>query len=214
MRRVLQFAILLSAPALVRAEIIDRIAVVVDNDVITDSQVREEIRITAFFNGEKPEFGGASRRKAAERLVDQVLIRREIEVNRYPGPDAAEVETAYQEMKGRFASGAELSRQLEAKGISAGELRQALARQAALLHFIELRFRPEVQVQEEDVRKYYDTTFAPEYQRRRAAAPPYDDVRDDIEETITGQQVDKRVEAWLRDVKTRARIQYEEGAFQ
>ncbi len=214
MRRLLPLAILLGALAMLRAEIIDQIAVSVDNDVITDSQVREEIRLTAFFNDEKPDFSGPSRRKAAERLVDQLLIRREIEFNRYPGPDPGELESAYQETKSRFANDAELSRKLAEYGINASELRQALAWQQALLHFIDLRFRPEVQPAEEDVRKYYDTTFTQERQSRGAALPPYDEVRDDIEDTIASQEADKRVEAWLRDVKARARIQFEPEAFE
>ena len=169
---------------LARGEIIDRIAVAVENQVIAESQVREELRIAAFLNREKPDFRGANRRKAAERLVDQLLIRREMEFTHYPGPDAAELEDAFAEVKGEHGTQAEFERRLAEYGIDAALLRQALARQAATLHFIELRFRPEVQ--------------APEREDEAAAQ----------------KRVDERVERWLKEVKARTHIRYEEDAFE
>jgi hypothetical protein len=47
------FVVLLLAAA-ARAEIIDQIAAGVDNEVITRSEVLEQIRVAAFLNGEKP----------------------------------------------------------------------------------------------------------------------------------------------------------------
>src|SRR5262249_49424474 len=58
-----------------RAEIIDRVAVVVGNRVITESEILREVRLTAFLNGAPLDFSAASKRKTAERLVEQRLIR-------------------------------------------------------------------------------------------------------------------------------------------
>src|ERR1017187_6822016 len=73
-----------------RAEIIDRIAVSVGNRVIAESDLHREIRVAAFLDGVQPDFSPAGRRATAERMVEQVLIRRELEISRYPIPSAAE----------------------------------------------------------------------------------------------------------------------------
>src|ERR1035441_10121619 len=83
----LAFAVLaIAAPA----EIIDRIAVSVGNRVITESDLHREIRGAAFLDGVKPDFSPAGQLATAQRMVEQVLIRRELEISRYPVPSAAE----------------------------------------------------------------------------------------------------------------------------
>ena len=187
------------------AEIIDRIAVTVDNEPIAQSQVMAELRMTALLNGEKPDVTAAARRQAAGRLVEQTLIRREMQLTQYPGPGPAEVDKLVQAVD---------KEALKSYGVSADELRRALERQAAVLRFIDLRFRPEVQVTESDIRLYYDTVLVPECQKKNIAPPAYDEARSQCEEAITGQRVDKRVDSWLSEMKARTRIRYEEDAFQ
>ena len=46
-----------------RAEIIDRVAVVVGKRVITESEIVREIRLTAFLNGAPLDFSAASKRR-------------------------------------------------------------------------------------------------------------------------------------------------------
>ena len=69
-----------------RAEIIDRIAVSVGNQAITISDLDREIRVTAFLNRTPPDFSPAARRATADRMVEQRLILRELENSRYPSP--------------------------------------------------------------------------------------------------------------------------------
>ena len=54
-------AAILIACLAVAAEIIDRIAVTVDNRVITESEIMRQIRITAFLNGKQPVFSAADK---------------------------------------------------------------------------------------------------------------------------------------------------------
>ncbi len=70
------------------AEIIDRIVITVGNQVITQSQVDDEIRVTAFLNHEKVDLSAAARKQAASRLIEQALIKREMDLSRYPLPGA------------------------------------------------------------------------------------------------------------------------------
>ena len=56
----------------VESEIIDRIAVSVGNQVITSDQITDEIRVTALLNHKNIDLSGDERKKAAERLIEQV----------------------------------------------------------------------------------------------------------------------------------------------
>src|ERR1700676_5334931 len=75
-----------------RAEIIDRIAVSVGNDIITTDQIHDEICVTAFLNHTQPNLNADERRKAAERLIEQTLIKREMDFTHYPLPSLADAE--------------------------------------------------------------------------------------------------------------------------
>jgi hypothetical protein len=196
------------------AEIIDRIAVTVDSQPIVQSQIIAELRLAAFLNGEKPGITAEARRQAAGRLVEQTLIRREMQLTQYPGPVPTEVDRLLEQVQKPFGSPAALDEALKNYGVSREELKRALERQAAVLRFIDLRFRPEVQVTEPEIRLYYDTVFAPEYQKKKLAPPAYDEARSQCEEVLINQRVDKRVDTWLGDMKARTRIRYEEDAFQ
>ena len=53
------------------AAIIDRIAITVANQVITESQIDDEIRVTAFLNREPLDLSAAAKKQAAGRLIEQ-----------------------------------------------------------------------------------------------------------------------------------------------
>src|SRR5438046_1912632 len=101
---LMKVLLLFFALAACRAEIIDRVAVVVGNSVITESEILREIRLTAFLNGEPLDFSPASKRKTAERLVEQRLIRIEADSSLYPPPEPDAVETQWKEVQSKFAS--------------------------------------------------------------------------------------------------------------
>src|SRR5438270_3566160 len=75
--------------------VLDRIAVVAADRAIKDSDIQREIRVVSFLNKDKPDFSAAGRKDAAQRLIDQTLIRRDIELARYSVADPKEVEKLY-----------------------------------------------------------------------------------------------------------------------
>jgi len=196
------------------AEIIDRIAVSVGKRVITETDLDREIRITAFLNNERPDFSPAAKREAAERMVDQTLVRNELEASRYPPPSAAETEAALAEEKARFPDEAAYRRALAAYGISAGDLEARLTWQLTLLRFIDVRFRPGIQIGDAEIRKYFD-----EHMRAALIAahpgqtPSVDDHRAGIEQTLIGRAANQQVEQWLKEARRRTHIQYHDEVF-
>jgi hypothetical protein len=200
----------------VQGEIIDRIAVSVGNRVITTSDVDREIRVTALLNGVKPDFSAAAKKATTERLVEQKLIRNELESARYPTPAAAEVEpelAAFQ--KKYFAGDAEFQQALTAAGVTAQDLRDELLWQRSLLLFIEVRFRPGVQVTDQEIQDYFDQTVAPAARLAHPdQTPKLADYRDQIEEKLIGQKVDQEMDRWLAAARKRNQIVYHQEALQ
>jgi len=191
------------------AEIIDRMAVSVGNRVITESELKREIRLTAFLNAETPDFSPEAKHKAAERLIEQKLVRKELEFTRYPTPDASEAEPLVNEIKKkRSQNQAEFERELQKCGITEADLTAHLLWQLTLLRFLEIRFRPEIQISEEEIRGYFETHM--QSADRGASLEEY---RDKIEQTLRGQRVDKYMDAWLKEARTRTPIKYQKEVF-
>ena len=71
--------------------------------------------------------------------------------------------------------------------------------------FLNLRFRPAVQVTEEDIRKYYSD--------RVDQKTAYNDVRSVIEEALTAARADQELDLWLKDQRRRVKIEYHPEAF-
>jgi peptidyl-prolyl cis-trans isomerase SurA len=197
-----------------QAEIIDRVAVVVGNRVITESEILREIRLTAFLNGEPLDFSPASKRKTAERLVEQLLIRNEIASSRYPDPAADAADQMLKEVQGKFPTRAQYEQELQRAGINEEELKAHMQRQLITLRFIEFRFRPGIQIGEDEMSKYFNQRLGPELKKTHPEMEfLLNDYRAEVEEALAGELVDKASGAWLKEVRDHTRIEYRPGVF-
>jgi parvulin-like peptidyl-prolyl isomerase len=135
-------AVLLCGAAL--AVVVDRIAVVVGDDVITESEVIEEVRMTEFLNGQKLDLSTTQRRAAADRLVDQQLIRDEMEVGNYSEPPDQDVDATLEQFRTKRFGGSDaaLRASLQAYGLTESELKKHLRWQIAAVRFANARFQP------------------------------------------------------------------------
>lgn len=219
MKNLGPFRLLLAAailPLPVSADIIDRIAVSVGNRVITTSDLDREIRVTAFLNGTEPDFTPAAKRATAERMVEQKIVRNELETSRYPVPTASEVEPELEQFQKKYFQGDEdYRRALAGYGIAEEDVKAELLWQRTLLLFIEVRFRPGVQVTEQEMQDYFDKTVAP---AARAAhptqTPSLEDYRGEMEQKLIGQRVDQDADRWLQQVRKSTEIVFHPEAFQ
>ena len=75
---------LLCAAPFARAETLDRIAVTVGRHVISEQDILQDIRVSAFIDSKQPDFSPEQKRKAADRLIDQYLVLQDAAID----PDA------------------------------------------------------------------------------------------------------------------------------
>jgi hypothetical protein len=194
---------------------VDRVAVTVANRAITESRIMDEIRLTAFLNMEKPNVDGAARRAAADRLVERILLRREIEITGFlpPRPDSDEDPLA--DIKGRYLDDAAFQTALTVAQLTETKLRENIAEQTRLLRFIDFRFRPAVSVGEEDAKNFYQTEYPAFWMvlHPDMPMPPFEEARDEVDRLLVDRKVDAEMDAWLVTARAQVRIVYREEAF-
>ncbi len=192
-----------------QAETLDRIAVTVGQDVITESQVILDLRVAAFLDRKPVDLSGAAKRQAAARLVDQLLILREA-VDSHVTLPSTEAAAGLVEP---YAAESGYQADLKRYGISERDLAEHLLAGLRTLTFTDLRFRPEIQVSPEDVRSYYDQLAR---KPASAAAPlgSFEATRDQIEKLLLEQRVLEALDNWLATARSAANIQYRDKAFE
>jgi len=192
-------------PALT-AETLDRIAVTVGQEVITESQVILDLRVAAFLDRKPVDLSSAAKRQSAQRLVDQLLILREAMDSHVTLPSVE----ATAGLVAPYKAESDYQANLERYGISEHDLGAHLLAGLRTLTFTDLRFRPDVQVSEEDLRSYYDklptSTEAPN--------PSFEDSREQIEKLLVEQRVLDALDKWLEMARSAAGVHYHEKAFE
>jgi hypothetical protein len=216
MRYLLICSVLLAPDLNAGAEpvVIDRIAVVVGNRVVKTSDIERDLRASQFLNRQKPDLSDAARKKVAERLIEQELIRQEIRNGGYRQPSAADVDGFIARIRrDRFAdSETQFRSALAPWGLTPEQFRAYVAWQLTVLQFIDQRFRPGVLVTDEDVKHYYDQHRA-ELARANPNNSTFEKLEPEIRELIVGQRVNEAFEEWLNQTRRRTRVQYHPAAF-
>jgi hypothetical protein len=209
------FLLLMLASASSAVVVLDRMAVIVGQHVVKASDIDWDLRVTAFLNREPLDFSSQTKRKSAERLIDQEIIRQEIVTGNYRRPadsDAAALEA--QLKRDRFAGSEQRMRaELQRYGLTEEQLRTQLLWQLTVLRFIDERFRPAVIVTDEEVRAYYDQHLA-ELRRQYPEDYSYQALEPKIRTLLEGQRINENFNQWLEQARKRARIEYKQEAFQ
>jgi hypothetical protein len=183
------------------AQNVDGIAARIEDDVITESEVRE---LGAF---QKLVDGSAKPRiELIKELADQWIVRGEAAVAAFPPPSQADIDRAYEEFIKQFPSREEFQNRCKAVGLSEPAVRRILAQQIFLSHFIDYRFRPAAQVDDQQIEKYYNDEFAPQLKAKNQPVPPLDDVDDTIREVLIQRAITDRAAKWLDDTREHLKI--------
>lgn len=213
--RTFALLLILAGLAAEGAVVLDRVAVVVGRRVIKASDIQRDLRVSQFLNREPLNISADARRKSAQRLIDQELIRQEIANGGYTPPGMTEADSMILQIRrDRFrGSDDQMNGTLTKYGISRTQLREQLLWQLTVLRFIEQRFRPGVLVTDEDVKAYYDKNLAAlqkEYPRKSSL----EELEAKIRESLEGEQVNQAFTQWLDQVRQRTRVEYRQGAFE
>jgi hypothetical protein len=204
-------AILLGVSA-ARGVVIDRIAIVIGNSIIKDSDIERDIRGTDFLNGDPLDLSDAARKKSASRLIDQVFIRREIEQGDYPNASWQQTDAHIDALKRqRFKTQAAFERALGRYGFTDVDLRTLVEWQLTILNFIDIRFKPAVMVTDDQIQKYYNE-HATALAREHPGKASLDETRDEIRNILAGEKENQEFYSWLDEQRKNSEIEYLEAS--
>jgi hypothetical protein len=196
-----------------RAEVLDRIAVTVGKHVISEGDIFLDLRIAAFLDQKPVDLSGDQKRKSADRLVDQYLLLQEASTSRQVLPTAADAQQLLDQVKAQYATETEYRGALARYGITEAQLSEHLLNGIRALRFTDLRFRPEVQLSDDDLHEYYDSMAAQWRRANTTQVPTFEASRDQIEKLLTDQRVTQALDRWLGTTRSETQILYKEAVF-
>jgi len=196
-----------------RAEVLDRIAVTVGRHVISDGDILLDLRTVAFLDQKPVEASGDQKRKAADRLVDQYLLLLEASTSRQILPTEADARELLEQVKAQYATETEYRGALTRYNLTETQLSDHLLKGIRALRFTDLRFRPEVQLSDDDLHEYYDSMAVQWRRANPAQAPTFEASKDQIEKLLTDQRVTQALDRWLGTTRSETQILYKEEVF-
>jgi len=136
-------------PSLCAQEVIDRIVARVESDVILLSDVRLLTRYQLLVEGKSE-----SDAVILDRLIDQWIVRNEATIARTPQPSDAEIDRGLQRLQQSFASKEDYEARRKLADLSEADVRRLTADQIFLNNYLDSRFRPSVQVDEQAIQDF------------------------------------------------------------
>ncbi|MEO6120221.1 MAG: SurA N-terminal domain-containing protein [Terriglobales bacterium] len=210
-RSIIFSCALLLAQAAVAQSTIDRVVAVVNKKVITHSDWDEQERFEALVNGRAPEsveFSLAS----LDRLVDQQLMREQIDHVRFDPLSPEQIAAQVATVRRQVAPGMDDAqwRALLAKySLSEAEFSARVAAQVEVMRFVDLRFRPSVHVEGDQVESYYKQSLVPELMKagaREDSMPPMKEVEPKIRGILAEQRLNEILRMWLTSLRAQGRV--------
>jgi hypothetical protein len=195
---------LASAAAAQQAQVIDRIVARIEDDIITFSEMHELAAYQQLVDGHaEPDA------KLLDELIEQWIINNEAQTAQFPQPSDADIDRQLLQIEMRFPSPQDFPNRLAAVGLTPEALRRIVTRQAYLTGYLDYRFRPAVQVDDDAIAKYYQDTLVLALKAKQQPVPPLAAVSDQIREILEQKGINERATMWLDETKSRLHIEIE-----
>jgi hypothetical protein len=199
---VAALALLLVVPA--AAVTVDRIAAVIDGQVLTVSEITQMVELRFF-----PRLGNSEdeyRREVLDALIAQALRYRDVE--RFGAQDipADTIEARLVEIRKRFASEADFTAALTRSELTLDELRALIKRQLQVEAYIQERFAPMVFVTNEEIDEYYRGPWREQRRSRGLAVPPLAEVREEVRAALRLSRLQVEIDRWTSQLRARANV--------
>jgi hypothetical protein len=190
------------APAPPQTETIDRIVARVEGDIILLSEVRELAAYQQLVDGHSQ-----SQDELIAALIEQWVVRSEAQEARFPSSPAADVDAESNRIQRTFASAQAFRERMSAVGLTLPGLRRIVEQQLYLERYLDYKFRPAVQIDDDAIAKYYQDELTPALRDRGQTPPPLDDVRNRIREVLIQRGINERANSWFEEAKSGLQVE-------
>jgi len=206
-------SLLVVSPAAAQApQLLDRIAAVVNGEVITLLQLDRAVRLAQADPSDETAFCTAARNdtfeaRALECMIDELLMFQH--VRRFPQFDVLpeDIDAAYRQRMEMFESREAFEEDLRRQQKTPAEVRYDLERQALIANYINLRYRNVVDIGDNEIRRFYEEDLRAEMERQGGEMPAFEAVDDELIKPLLAEtEVTRRIEEWIADLRRRAEI--------
>ncbi|HEY3443471.1 MAG TPA: hypothetical protein VGK29_22120 [Paludibaculum sp.] len=207
--------ILVLASGIAQADVLDRVVASAGQQVVTLSGVRRQLRLEALVAGSEPEYTAANMRQAAERLIEQALVLREMELSLFVPPNMAEAEAALAKfISDRKQTPEQFQAQVARMGFSDDEFRKEVLWRISVSRFVTFRFAPGVQVSDKEVEKYYNEEFTKQAKATdtKMTMPQLEEVRETIYLILATRKTNQALDQWLAQTRQTLKVRFFEEA--
>jgi hypothetical protein len=206
---VLPWLLLLAlGPGARAADIVDRIVATVNGHVILQSDWDDAVRFEAFVEGRPLDrLSDQDRSRALDRLIDQELLREQGQGADITQPPAEEVQRRILEIQKEHqaTTSSAWHMALARYGLAQKQVEAWLAHDISVLHQVEARLRPTVQIAPQNIESYYQDTFLPQLRKSGAQDVPLAQVSGKIREILTEQKVNELFSSWLQSLRSESK---------
>jgi peptidyl-prolyl cis-trans isomerase SurA len=208
MRRLIHIAIgaiLLVPAAAFAGEIIDAVVATVSRQPVLQSEWDDATRFEAFMQ-QKPLSAVSDRDRvsALQRLIDRRLLEVQMNNPNYLAPSAEEMRSALANLRAQIpAAKNEAGWQtiLAEYSFTQREIENHLREETQMMNFVEVRLRPAVHIQPDEVEAYYRAQVLPDLERAGVKMVTLQEVEPKIRELLVQQHMDELLDAWLHNLR-------------
>jgi len=191
--------------AILLAATIDRIAALVDRQVLTVSEIGQMAEIR-FFPRTSSWSDDDYRKNILDALIAQALRFRDVE--RFGAEDVSKdaIEARLLQIQQRFASLADFTTALQRAELTLDEVRALIKRQLQVETYIQERFAPMIFVATEEIENYYKGPWTQQRRARGLTVPPLAEVQDEIRTQLKSTRLQQEVGRWTTQLRSRANV--------
>ncbi len=203
------FVPVLSSAALA-GEVIDGIVATVNRQPVFQSDWEEAIAFEALMQQKSvAQVTQADRLQALQRLIDRQLLEAQMGGESFLQPSDADLEKDIAKLRAQLPNGANDQswyRFLAGYGLTQDSLMAHLRAEVRVMNFVEVRLRPNVHVQPDEVESYYQNQLLPDLQTNGGTAVTLTEVEPRIRELLVQRRMDELLDQWLHNLRQQAEI--------
>jgi hypothetical protein len=191
-------------------EIIDGVIATVNRKPVLQSDWEDAIRFEAFMQ-QKPlrSVTEKDRVSALQRIIDRRLLEVQMNSESYLAPSRDELRSSLNKLRAQIpAAKDDLGWQavMASYGFTLRDIEANVRAEMQMMNFVEVRLRPNVHIEPEEVEAYYRTQVLPDLEKTGTKIVTLQEVEPRIRELLVQQHMDELLDAWLHNLRQQTPI--------
>jgi hypothetical protein len=194
------------APIAHAQQVVDQILTLVNDDIISRIDLLWSIAMDPKAPSPAGPVGSDLLAQKLDVMIDERLIAQE--AARIPTTPITqdEIDKKRSDLIKGFRSEADFRQRVGSVGLTPQKIDELLRQRILIDRFVDFRFRSFVLVTEQEIRRHYDESLAPEVRKQGQVPPPVDQVREGIVALLKQRKIDDEISRWIASARQRADI--------